>query len=163
MRKYLAIVASLAPLLMGDWMNKAAADSPSSCSISSITPGQLAIVRNGKHDTLSSRPDESMGAQLAIVTLTCTGGLDVSINPPVTLPGTPSTTVQGLQLWEGVPGSGGVLLAEKDSAGNGTGVVSLSAPISSRSLSLQLFAASPGKLLPVGTYTYRAVLTITPR
>lgn len=160
MRKYFAIAVPL--FLMTGWMNVAAAQSPT-CTISGVTPGQLAVMQNGKNDTLSARPDQSIGAQLATFTLTCTDGLDISITSPTAVAGTPATEIQGLQLWEGVPGSGGVLLTEKDSTGNGTGIASLSAPISSRSLSLQMFAASPNKLLSIGTYSYRAVLTITPR
>ncbi len=160
MRKDFAIAATLSLLMMG-WTNKATAQS-ASCTVSGVTPGRLALAQNGKNDTLSARPDQSIGAQLGTFTLTCTDGLDISIMSPTAMAGTPTTEIQGMQLWEGVPGSG-VLLTEKDSAGNGTGTASLSAPITSRSLYIQMFAASPNKLLSVGTYTYHAVLTITPR
>ena len=130
------------------------------CNVTGTQPGKMALVM-GNGGQLSSRPDQAPTAQLASVTLTCTGGMQLSIDSPVAQGSTPSTATSGVQVWDGSPLSGGRLLTQV--TGSPTNI-SLSASPTDRNLFFNLYADSvPGTLLTPGSYAYSIKLTITPQ
>jgi hypothetical protein len=130
-----------------------------SCTTSQIQVGKLGLAQGG-YTTLSSRPDQAPLGQLGSWTFSCTGGLSLSVNPPIARGTTPATASRGVQVWNGSPLSGGTLLTETTTTPTNT---NLPSPLTNRTLFLHLYANSGGNLLTPGTYSYRVQLLVVPQ
>jgi len=130
------------------------------CELKGTQSGTMALV-TGNGSRLSSRSDQSPTARLASITLTCTGGMQLIINPPIARPSTPSTGTRGIQVWNGSSLSQGTqLILVTDSQQS----ILLPGPFTDRIISFDLYADSaPGRLLTPGNYTYDFHLLLTPQ
>jgi len=131
------------------------------CTVTGTQPAKMALVA-GNVGRLSSRPDQSQTAQLGSITLTCTAGMHLLINPPIARGSTPSTGTPGVEVWDGSPLTGGGLLTQVT---NFPVSIPLSGPFTTnRVLSFNLYVDSAsGGLMTPGDYTYDFQLVLTPK
>lgn len=128
---------------------------PPSCSTSSVTAGVMKVP-TGNLPVLTSTAADAAGASNGSFKLTCTGAAQVSIGIP-----TPQNAASGNvgnygSRIEGVTSNYAV---KGGAAQTGT----IAAPISNRTVEVNTFVNNGGTPLPVGTYAYKATVTITPQ